>query len=330
MNNSAAILRALITYGICIPLAIFVGSLAVSLADSPTYANFGMIGILALILGAPILLRWHHPLLVLSWNLPLTLFFVRGSPNLFLFMMAASLGISVLQRTMNKDMRFLSAPQIALPLLFLAVVVLATAKLTGGIGLQAFGNPVMGGKKYVYLLAGILSFFALTARRIPPNQAGLYVAMFFLGSCVGAMGDLVAFIPNSFYFIFLIFPPDLYAYSPMESNLRFSGICWASSAAITYLLARYGIKGIFRAGQPWRLALFILFNALSLLAGSAPHFWAISCSFPFFFFWKDCIGPNCCRFWPFPYFWRQRSVCPWPAGCPIPSSGSCPFCRRAL
>ena len=64
----------------------------------------------------------------------------------------------------------------------------------------------MGGKKYVFLLAGILGFFALTARRIPPHQAGLYVALFFLGGCVSVMGDLIAFIPRSFYFHLFVFP----------------------------------------------------------------------------------------------------------------------------
>ena len=128
-------------------------------------------------------------------------------------MMVLSLGISVLQRAMNKDMRFIPAPQITLPLLCLMVVALVTAKLTGGIGLHALGDPVMGGKKYVFLLVGILGYFALTARRIPPRRAGLYVAMFFLGGCVNVVGDLIAFIPRSFYFIFLIFPSDSYAYT---------------------------------------------------------------------------------------------------------------------
>src|ERR1035438_5291649 len=106
MNNSAAILRALIVYAICIPLAIVVGYAAVSVANAPSYANFGAFGVLALILSAPILLRWHHPLLVLSWNLPLTIFFLPGAPQVWLPMVMVSLGISVLQRAMNKDKRF--------------------------------------------------------------------------------------------------------------------------------------------------------------------------------------------------------------------------------
>jgi len=72
MNNSAAILRlrALTLYAFFILPAIVVGFAVVSVAHGPTYANFGKFGLPALILSAPILLRWHHPLRVLSWNLP--------------------------------------------------------------------------------------------------------------------------------------------------------------------------------------------------------------------------------------------------------------------
>ncbi|MGA2852602.1 MAG: O-antigen ligase family protein [Verrucomicrobiota bacterium] len=267
MNNSAAILRALIIYAICVPLAIVVGYMAVSLVNSPSYSNFSLFGVLALLLIAPVLLRWHHPLLVLSCNLPLVVFFLPGRPSLYLPMLVVSLGISMLQRTMNQNMRFIPAPQITWPLLCLIMVVLATAKLTGGIGLHALGSEVMGGKKYIFLLAGIVGYFALTARRIPPHQAGLYVALFFLGGCVSIMGDMIAFIPRSFFFLFLFFPPDLYAYTGSESTLRFAGVSGMASAIFSYMLARYGIKGIFGAGKPRRAVVFILFSTLVLFGG---------------------------------------------------------------
>ena len=267
MNNSTAILRMLIVYAICIPFAILVGFAAVSVANSPSYANFSEFGMLALILSAPILLRWHHPLLVLSWNLPLIVFFLPGGPGVFLPMMVVSLGISLLQRAMNKNKRFIPAPQITCPLLCLAAVVLVTAKLTGGIGLHVLGNSVMGGRKYVYLLAGILGYFALTARRIPPRQAGLYVALFFLPGCLSVLGDLIAFVPVWFYFIFLFFGADPNALPGSHSLMRFGGVSLMSSAIFAYMLARYGINGIFRAGRPWRLVAFVLFSAVGLFGG---------------------------------------------------------------
>jgi hypothetical protein len=284
MNNTAALLRALIVYAICIPLAIVVGFASVSLVNSPNYSNFGAFGVLALILSAPILLRWHHPLLVFSWNLPLVVFFLKGSPPLCLAVLAVSLGVSLMQRTMDKNMRFIRVPQITLPLVCLTLVVLVTAKLTGGIGLNALGSSVMGGKKYVFLLAGVLGYFALTARRIPPHQAGLYVALFFLGGCLSAIGDLVAFIPRWFYFIFLIFPPDLAAFTGSESTMRFAGVSGASSAIFSYLLARHGIKGIFLAGKPGRLAVFMLFSTLVLLGGFRSMFLSFALIFAILFY----------------------------------------------
>ena len=267
MNNSAAIIRALIVYAFCIPLAIVVGFAVVSLANAPTYANFGEFGLLALILSTPILLRWHHPLLVFSWSLPVVIFFLPGSPPIFLVMVMLSLGISVLQRALNKDMRFIAAPQITLPLLCLVAVVLVTAKLTGGIGLHALGDQVMGGKKYVFVILGILGYFALTARRIPPQQAGLYVALFFLSSCASVLGDLIAFIPQSFYFIFLFIPPDIYSWAGSGGAIRFAGVSGLSSAVFAYMLARYGINGIFLAGKPRRAVTFVLFSTLVMFGG---------------------------------------------------------------
>jgi len=267
MNNSAAILRALIVYAVCMPLAIVVGYIAVLAVNSPSYSNFISIGVLALILSAPVLLRWHHPLLALSWNLPVTIFFLPGRPSAWLPILALSLGISVLQRAMNRNLRFIPAPQITWPLLCLTLVAVVTAKLTGGIGLHVLGDPVMGGRKYVMLLAGIFSFFALTARRVPPHQAGLYVAMFFLGGCLNALGDLVSFVPRSVYFLFLFIPADPYSYTGSISTMRFAGVSVASSAAFSYMLARYGINGIFMAGKPWRMVAFVVFFALSFLGG---------------------------------------------------------------
>jgi hypothetical protein len=267
MNDSAAILRALIFYAVCWLLAIVVGYTVVSLVNSPDYSGVSALGVLVLILSAPILLRWHHPLLVLSWNLPLTVFFLPGKPAVYLPMMAVSLGISLLQRAMNKNMRFIPAPQITWPLLCLALVVLVTARLTGGIGLHSLGSDVMGGKKYFFLLGGVLGYFALTTRRIPPHQAGLYVALFFLGGCLSVMGDLVSFLPSSFYFLFLFFPPDLYTFSGSADTMRFGGASAMGAAVFAYMLARYGINGIFRSGRPWRMASFIFFCALGLFGG---------------------------------------------------------------
>jgi len=259
--NNAAVLRSLIIYAICVPLAITVGYLLTNPMD---YSTFGMFGIVALLLISPLLLRWHHPLLVLSWNLGTSLFFIKGAPSLWLVMVALSLGISVLERTLSSQMHFIRVPQITWPLFCLAGVILVTAKFTGGIGLHAFGSNVYGGQKYISLLVGILSYFALTAWRIPPERAGLYVALFFLGGATGFIGDLFSITPSWARFIFWFFPPTINSYSSFDvGETRLGGFTSTGVMVCCFLMAKYGVRGIFLSGRLWRLAVF--FAAFSLI-----------------------------------------------------------------
>jgi O-Antigen ligase len=269
MNNNAAILRSLIIYSICVPFAIWMGFLLA--AENPLYerSNWIIWGLLALLLCAPILLRWHHLLLISCWNFGMMLFFLPGLPHLWMPMVCLSLAISILHRTLNSEARFISAPQITWPLVCLTAVVLMTARLTGGIGLHSLGNEVMGGKKYVTLLVGILGYFALTARRIPPNRAGVAVALFFLGYCSAAIGDLVSITPSSLRFIFWLFPPNTYAFTSEVGTglLRLGGVSVTCAALFWLLLAKYGIRGIFMSGKLWRPVALILFFTLTLFGG---------------------------------------------------------------
>ncbi|HEX5400466.1 MAG TPA: O-antigen ligase family protein, partial [Verrucomicrobiae bacterium] len=156
---------------------------------------------------------------------------------------------------------------ISLPLLLLAAVALVTAKLTGGIGLHALGSSVMGGKKYIFLLAGIMGYFALIAQPIPLHKARLYVALFILSECIRVLGDLIVFLPRSFYFVFLFFPPDAYALPDSDAFTRFTGVSAMASAVLYYILARYGMNGIFREGKLWRAMVLVLCFALMLAGG---------------------------------------------------------------
>jgi len=266
MNNATAILRTLIIYAICVPGAIVVGVLLTEPMYSSSWFSYGL---LAALLSLPILLRWHHPMLVFCWNMPLMVFFLPGQPTVWLPMMAASLGISVLQRTMNKDMRFLPTPRLFWPLICLLAVTLFTAKMTGGIGLHSLGSDVSGGKRYILLICGILGFFALKAQRIPPERAWLYIGLFFLSGCFNVIGDLFSFIPQQFNFIFWFFSPNYYAFgdTPLGGVARFSGLQGAASGIFFLMMARYGIRGIFMSGRLLRIAIFICCMALGLLGG---------------------------------------------------------------
>jgi hypothetical protein len=268
MNNSTALIRSLITFGLCVPFAIWLGFMLADPFDRSTFSYFGVI---ALILCAPILFRWHHFLLVCTWNLCMTLFFLPGFPLFWLPMTALSLGLSVLHRTINEKAHFLSAPSLTWPLLFLIAVVLFTAKMTGGIGLHSLGNETMGGKFYFLLLVAILGYFALTAQQIPPKRVKLYVGLFFLAGFSTVIGDLATRIPYQSSFIFAFFPPSGSGVENQGAGItettRFGGVSTMGLSGIFFMLACYGTRGIFLSGRLWRPLLFGLFSVLIFFGG---------------------------------------------------------------
>ena len=265
MNNAPAILRTLIIYAVIVPLAIFVGYM---LTDPLTRSTFNFAGILALILVSPVLLRWHHQLLALSWYLGMILFFLPGQPQLYLVMSALSLAILLLHRALGGVKQLVDVPQVTWSLICLVAVVVFTAKMTG-LGLRTMGSEVYGGHRYIYLLGAIMGYFALSGHRIPPEKARLYVGLFFLGGLAALIADLAPIVPTPLHFIYLFFPADPYAIQTAsgQGGLRFGGAGTASLMVFSYMLAVYGIRGIFLSGRRWRLIVFCFATMLGLLGG---------------------------------------------------------------
>ena len=102
----------------------------------------------------------------------------------------------------------------------------------------------MAAGKYVYVLGAIMGYFAFTAVRIPRKHLKLALALFFLSGLTGAIGELYRVLPSSFNFLFWLFPPDPYAAWNRGEVLRFASAVGISTAAISYMQARYGIRGL--------------------------------------------------------------------------------------
>jgi hypothetical protein len=266
MNNDpaqiAAILRSLIVYAVCAVLAIVLGIL---MTNPMTYSSLGFVAILCTVPIIPILLRWHHPLMVLCWNAPIVMFFIKGAPNIALVMITMSLAISVTERALNQP-RFIKVPQITAPLLAMILVILVTAKLTGGIGLKAFGSDVYGGKKYIFLIVGILGYFALTARPLPPEKARRYVTFLFIGGTLAFIQDFYWVAPGILHPIYWIIPP-LSTGDIEVGTTRLVGTGWAAVAFINVLIARYGLRGIFMTDKLWRPVVFFISFVLIFFGG---------------------------------------------------------------
>ena len=146
MTSASSLLRSVLIYSICLPLAVFLGYLMATPLDTTTVSTIGLV---LFLLVFPLFMRWHHIWLIASWNLGAVVFFLPGRPPPWLAMSALSLAIAVIQYILNRRLKFLYAPQITRPLVFLAVVVLVTMKCTGGFNLGIFGSDVQGGKRYL-------------------------------------------------------------------------------------------------------------------------------------------------------------------------------------
>ena len=272
MSNAFTLFRALIVYGTCVPLAVFLGYL---LATPEEMFNVVVVGIVLGSLTIPLFLRWHHPMLVLSWNMLAVMFFLPGHPMIFLPVCAISFTISLLQFILNKRLKFITVPAITWPLVALAIVVFVTGYLTGG-GLRILGGSSYGGKRYVSVYMAVIGYFALTAKAIPAERAFLYVKMYFLSGIATAIGVLSNFVGPGLYFIFLLFPGDPTGFESASNNVagdvsyEFTRVGWASIAGPAILLCMlgiYGIRGLFDFRRPWRLVVFGLAAAMGLLGG---------------------------------------------------------------
>src|SRR5262249_39536288 len=154
----------------------------------------------------PLLLRWHRFLLLATWNGCAVLYFLPGRPDLFFAIAWLSFLISILQFIIHPRSKFLSVPSVGRPLLCMALVVIATAEVNGGIGFGALGSETMGGKKYLLMLTAVAAFFALISQPIPPAKARFYTLVFLLSYLTYAIGDVAPLVGANFYFIFWLFP----------------------------------------------------------------------------------------------------------------------------
>jgi hypothetical protein len=103
---------------------------------------------------------------------------------------------------------------------------------------------------------------------IPRNKWKWYLALYLLPAVFGVISDLYFYLPSPLNYINLLFPP-VSSVDPGESfdSIRFRATAGAAAAVPIYLLARYGLRGIFLERKLWRPILFFAFMALSLLGG---------------------------------------------------------------
>jgi hypothetical protein len=272
MANAVVISRSNIIYGLCLPLAVLLGYLLASPFESGSVV---VVVLVISVLCVPILMRWHHPLLIFSCNAAICPLFLPGRPMLWMIMALVSAFFLVLNRSLGRDVRFFRAPQVSLALIFLAVVTMVTAYVNGGIGLHYFGSQNSGGKRYLSMICGILVYFGLSTLVIERRRANLAVSVFFLSSLTGMVGYLLAYGGPSFFILGTVFPmEDAMAVTNQFGNdpghpeiVRYAGLGGLAIGLCCFLMARYGLRGTFDLKRPWRLMIFFAGIAANLYSG---------------------------------------------------------------
>lgn len=259
--------RVLVVYAIAVPLALVVGYLA----SMPSPFTLAMVCMLLFFFMLPLICKWHHALLIFFWNSVFVAGFLPGQPDLWLLAATFSFGISFVNHVMFQK-RLLNVPEMTLPLFFLVAVVVGTALYRGGVGIHVLGGGSEGGKKYVYLLCAIVGYFALTFEQIPLPKGERMASMFFLSGATGALSNLIYVLGPAFYFFYYIVPTVLaYNQAANDSGLtsidRITGFAESSTAALCFLLVRYGVRGLFDFTKPWRFMFLCLTVVASLFAG---------------------------------------------------------------
>lgn len=261
--------RLLIAYAIAVPLALMLGLLLAT----PDIMSLMMVGSVLFVLSLPILIKWHHLVLIIFWNAAFNIFFLPGQPHFWLAFAALSFGFSWLNGILGRK-RFLRAPELTKPMLFLAAVVLYTALYRGGVGIRVLGGAMYGGRNYVYVAAAIIGYFALTAEQIPLRHAGKVAAVFFLSGLTFVLSNLAFALGPRYYFLFLLLPTEFVVSQAMahtvgdpQSMERLSGLAPVAEALISYFLMRWGVRGMLTITRPWRMVLMLAAVVVGCYAG---------------------------------------------------------------
>src|SRR6186997_1829434 len=117
MANTINVPRSHLIMGLCLPLAVLLGYF---LAQPLESGSIAVVVLVLSLLSVPLFMKWHHPLLILSWNASANPLFLPGRPCLWMLMALISLFFAILSRSVNSNRRFIQVPSMTKPLMFMA------------------------------------------------------------------------------------------------------------------------------------------------------------------------------------------------------------------
>lgn len=266
---NSALIRGLVVYGAIVPLAVLVGWM---MSSPLNMESLTVVGGVLFVLVLPLILQHHYAMLVFSWNAMLVGFFLPGKPYFWAVMVVINLIMALAYRILQRRPMFISAPSIAVTLVLLLGVVLATAQLRGGFGLRVLGSSTYGSKAYFYVIMAVLGYFAFASRSFSADKAHRFFGYFYLSGTSAIVSNLIYWTP-SLWFLYMVFPAGLALtqaqadFSGANATVRLGGFSVAAGFITYYLLARWGAKGLFSVKHFWRLLIFTAVCAVALLGG---------------------------------------------------------------
>jgi hypothetical protein len=271
-GDSASARSSLVMYGICLPVAIFLGFLLVNIVNDPygSMVSKGMVGVLLMLMLLPLFMRYYHPWLIAVWNMAMVIMFLPGDLMGWTLMSLIGFTLAVGHYILNRQRKFISVPSITRPLIFLAVVVGMTAYLRGGIGLHVFGDESIGGKRYLLIWVSIMGYFALTSQAIRPEKRKLMTIIFVLGGATAMISDIGGMIGGPIQYIGYIFPltdATTLASQGASGVERLGGLANGALCVALALVAYFGIERIADLKKLWRGVLFAAFLLLTMSGG---------------------------------------------------------------
>ena len=273
MTNSAGLPKFLLVFGIVLPLAAFIGYVMATPQDNTTLATLAAVfGVMSI----PLFLKWHQPMLIFSWNAAINLAFLPGNPYLWVPVAVVSFFLTIMTTILNKEVKLVQVKSITWTLLAFAVIVLLTAKLTGGLGVRSLGGSKYGGSKYFLIFFAVIGYFAMSAQKIPVDKALSYGRFFMLSGTTAALSNLIYYLPSLWFLYYLV--PVEHAMSQAAEDFsvaaaagtrfsRLGGIAWAALAGYYYMQMRFGVRGILDLSKPNRLFIAAALAGLSMLGG---------------------------------------------------------------
>ncbi|MFM1768274.1 MAG: hypothetical protein RJA22_803 [Verrucomicrobiota bacterium] len=272
MSGSPIPKKALILI-LVLPVAALLGYLLAGPLDYTSIVVYS--AILGLIL-MPVIIQHHHALVVLSLNATIDIFFLPGKPHLWMLLALVSLGVTLLSRILNKEIRLIHVPSVTWALAAVVLVALITAKLTGGLGMRALGASNFGGKRYIFIAFALVVYLAISTVRIPPEKARLYTGLYFLSALTAVLSNLIYMAGPNLWWLYYFFPVDFalgqatedFAVGHVGMKMsRLVGFAPAAQAFLCFMLAKHGIRGLLDVTKPWRLLSLLLALVLCMMSG---------------------------------------------------------------